>query len=202
VFGDALPAVVRYADWLAHVGVERGLLGPREVPRLWERHLLNCSVLADLVPGGASVADVGSGAGLPGIVVALQRPDLSVTLVEPLLRRATFLTQVVADLGLRRVDVVRARAEDLVGVVTVDVVVARAVAPLDRLAGWGLPLLCGDGVLLALKGERASAEIAAAEQSGVLRRFGVTEPEIVVRTVGGDPTRVVRLVRRHSKEAG
>jgi len=162
VFGDRLPVLEAYAAVLAGPGVERGLLGPRERPRLWERHLLNCSGLADLLLPGQVVLDLGSGAGLPGLVVAAMRPDVTVLLVEPLLRRATFLSEAVAQLGLTGVLVRRARAEDLAGSLLVDVVTARAVAPLDRLAGWALPLLHPGGRLLALKGERADAELVAA----------------------------------------
>src|SRR3954449_533182 len=138
VFASRTALAERYAELLATDGVVRGLIGPREAPRLWERHLLNCAVVAEMIPYGASVLDVGSGAGLPGIVLAVARPDLSVTLVEPLARRTTFLTEAVDTLGLgTTVTVVRARAEEALrnGTPTADVVTARAVAPLDRLAG-------------------------------------------------------------------
>lgn len=153
------------------------MIGPREVPRLWDRHLLNCAVVADpasgLVPAGATVADVGSGAGLPGLVWAIVRPDLQVTLVEPLLRRATFLTQTVADLGLTdRVLVIRGRAEEQLAGGTwapAAVVTARAVAPLAKLLGWTVPLLAPGGRLVALKGSSAADEVAAAaEEAAVL----------------------------------
>ena len=176
--GDALPTLERYAALLAGPGVERGLLGPRETPRLWERHLLNCAGLAELLEPGTVVADVGSGAGLPGVVLAALRPDVQVVLVEPLLRRATFLEEVVAELGLRTAVVRRARAEELAGAVEVDAVVARAVAPLDRLAGWSLPLLRSGGRLLALKGERADSELAASREA--LSRAGAVEASVVV----------------------
>ena len=177
VFGAALPRLEAYADLLAGPGVERGLLGPRETPRLWERHLLNCAGLAELVEEGSVVLDLGSGSGLPGLVLALMRPDLSVVLVEPLLRRATFLSEVVEQLGLRTVVVRRCRAEELHGTVEVDVVTARAVAPLERLAGWAMPLLRPGGRLLAQKGEQAQAELDAALP--VLRRAGAVSAEVV-----------------------
>lgn len=177
---DALAA---YADILATTGVEHGLIGPREVPRLWSRHLLNSAVVVDpeggLVRAHASVADVGSGAGLPGLVWALARPDLTVTLIEPLLRRATFLTQVVEHLGLAvRVHVVRGRGEeatDLWG--SFDVVTARAVAPLGKLLGWTVPLLQPGGRLLALKGQQASDEVASAADE--LTRLGLGDVEVL-----------------------
>ena len=195
VFGPALPVVERYAALLAGPGVERGLLGPRETPRLWERHLLNCAGLAELLPDGAVVADVGSGAGLPGVVLAALRPDLTVVLVEPLLRRATFLEEVVAELGLRTAVVRRARAEELAGTQLVDAVVARAVAPLDRLAGWCLPLLAPGGRLLALKGERAGSELAEARPA--LTRAGAADAVVVeVGTAAlGTSARVVVVTR-------
>src|SRR5581483_4612646 len=163
VFGDELGRAVRYAELLADAGVRRGLVGPREVPRLWERHLLNCAVLSEVVPEGVTVCDVGSGAGLPGIPLALVREDLKITLLEPLLRRTTFLTEVVELLGLDHVTVVRGRAEEVMGKLTpVHVVTARAVAPLDRLATWGIPLLRPYGEMLALKGDAAEEELKSA----------------------------------------
>ncbi|MFK4274363.1 16S rRNA (guanine(527)-N(7))-methyltransferase RsmG, partial [Streptomyces milbemycinicus] len=131
VFGDRFPEAVRYGELLADVGVTRGLIGPREVPRLWERHLLNCAVLSEVVPERVTVCDVGSGAGLPGIPLALTRPDLQITLLEPLLRRTNFLREVVELLGLDHVTVVRGRAEEVLGKLPpMHVVTARAVAPL------------------------------------------------------------------------
>ncbi len=175
-FGQRLLTVRRYADLLAGAGLERGLLGPREVPRLWERHLLNCAVVHEAIPPEATVADVGSGAGLPGIVVAIVRPDVSMTLVEPLLRRSTFLDEVIGELKLSNVAVVRSRAEDLHGKLEADVVVARAVAPLDRLARWTLPLLRPGGTLVALKGSSAREELTKA--TDVLRALGASNWKI------------------------
>lgn len=162
VFSDALPQAIAYAELLATDGIVRGLIGPREVPRLWDRHLLNCAVVTDAIPHGASVADIGSGAGLPGLVMAIRRPDLHVTLIEPLLRRTLFLEEVVGALNLSKVRVRRGRAEDLHGVAQFDVVTSRAVAPMDRLARWSLPLVRSGGSFLAMKGSSAEAEVEAA----------------------------------------
>lgn len=159
-----------YVDLLSTTGVEHGLIGPREVPRLWERHVLNCAVVADpaigLVPSGATVADVGSGAGLPGLVWGIARTDITVVLIEPLLRRATFLSQAIDDLDLNgRVRVLRGRAEEITSSPDwspVDVVTARAVAPLEKLLGWTVPLLVPGGRLALLKGSSAAEEIASA----------------------------------------
>lgn len=189
VFGDRLDLARRYVDHLATSGVERGLVGPREGPRLWQRHVLNCALLAPLVPAGASVVDVGSGAGLPGIVVALARPDLGVVLVEPLLRRTSWLEEVVADLGLD-VEVVRARAQECGR--DADAVLSRAVAPLDRLLGWCLPLVRPGGQVLALKGSGAAQELAAAAPLLRRRRLGAGE---VLQVGSGDETGTVVRVR-------
>lgn len=167
---SALPDLDAYVGLLATDGVEHGLIGPREVPRLWTRHVLNCAVVADpstgLVPTGARVADVGSGAGLPGLVWALVRPDLSVTLIEPLLRRSTFLSEAVERLNVgQRVRVARGRAEEIArdpDFQPWSVVTARAVAPLARLLTWTAPLIAADGRLVALKGASAQAEVTEA----------------------------------------
>jgi 16S rRNA (guanine527-N7)-methyltransferase len=197
LFGERLPLAERYAELLVTDAVVRGLIGPREAPRIWERHLLNCAAVGELIPPGASVADVGSGAGLPGMVLAVARPDLTVTLIEPLARRTAFLTEAVAALGLNRTEVVRARAEECVGKLPrADVVTARAVAPLDRLTGWCLPLAAVGGRLLALKGTSAATELA--EHAGVLARLGGGES--AVRSCGEalleEPTTVVEIVRQ------
>jgi 16S rRNA (guanine527-N7)-methyltransferase len=197
-FGDRLPLAVAYAELLITDGVVRGLIGPREAPRIWERHLINCAVMSEMIPIGASVTDVGSGAGLPGIVLAVARPDLMITLVEPLARRTAFLSEAVTTLGLdSTVTVVRGRAEDLAGgpLAAADVVTARAVAPLDRLAGWCLPLAAIGGRLLALKGSSAAEEVA--EHREAIARMGGSEPVIVLCGEGviEPPTTVVEVIR-------
>lgn len=189
VFASRLPLAERYVEILADAGVERGLLGPREVPRLWDRHVLNSAWVMSRVPEGATVADVGTGAGLPGLVWAIGRPDLEITLVEPLLRRTTFLQEVVDELLLENVRVVRARAEEVREVF--DVVTARAVAGLDKLARWCMPLVVPGGVFLALKGSRAQHEVD--EAAATLERLGARS--IVVATYGDAeiPTTVVEV---------
>ncbi|WP_322937492.1 16S rRNA (guanine(527)-N(7))-methyltransferase RsmG [Nocardioides bizhenqiangii] len=183
---DRMDEVERYGELLATDGVVRGLIGPREVPRLWERHVVNCALLATALPRDAGIADIGSGAGLPGLVVALARPDLRVTLVEPLLRRTTFLEEAVAALGLDNVVVRRDRADALHGRETFDVVTARAVAPLERLLGWCMPLVTPHGALVAMKGDSAEDEIAAARPE--LERLGCAEPVIeVIAAPPSDP---------------
>ena len=213
VFGDRFADAVRYAELLAEAGVQRGLIGPREVPRLWERHLLNCAVLSEAVPEGVTVCDVGSGAGLPGIPLALVRQDLNITLLEPLLRRTTFLTEVVELLGLDHVTVVRGRAEEVMGKLPpVHVVTARAVAPLDRLATWGIPLLRPYGEMLALKGDTAEEELKAsatalsklgAVATSILHvGEGVVDPlSTVVRVEVGESPGGVRFAAKRAKAA-
>ena len=198
--------LTRYAEILVGPGIERGLLGPREAPRIWDRHILNCAVVADpamdLLPSGATVADIGSGAGLPGLVWALVRPDLTVVLIESLLRRATFLTECLHSLDLTdRVTVVRDRAESVAGGPKsarpgqMDVVTARAVAPLGTLAVWGAPLMAPGGVLLALKGESAAEEIQ--RDRNQLSELGLTQVHIVLVGHGVvDPPTTVVAARR------
>jgi len=192
---------VRYADLLATEGVVRGLIGPRETERLWDRHLVNCAVVAEVIAAEATVCDIGSGAGLPGLVLAIARPDVSITLVEPLLRRTTFLDEVVDELGLSNVSVVRGRADDLHGEARFDVVTSRAVAPLERLAGWSLPLVAPTGAMVAMKGERAADEVAVTTElfstwrcapAEVLEVGGavLSSPGLVVRVAWADPESV------------
>jgi 16S rRNA (guanine527-N7)-methyltransferase len=198
LYGGRFPAINRYVDILTTTAVEWGLLGPREADRVWDRHVLNCAALSSLIAADSSVADVGSGAGLPGIPLALLRPDLQVTLIEPLLRRFTFLDQTVDELGIAdRVQVVRSRAEDHHQ--NYDFVVARALAPLDRLIGWCNHLRAAGGVILALKGESAADEVASAA-----RELQAAQLVAQVLTVQAHPNAeaatVVRL-RDHERSA-
>lgn len=206
VFGERLETAQRYAALLAGAGVERGLLGPREVGRIWERHILNSAAVAELLGADDRVIDIGSGAGLPGIPLAIARPDLEVVLLEPLLRRSEFLTEVVDELGLA-VEVVRGRAEepavrDRFG--ERDAAVSRAVAALDKLTKWSMPLLCPGGRMLAIKGERAAEEVEQFRR--VMAASGAADVRVV--TCGADylrpPATVVSARRgqpRHHKSA-
>jgi 16S rRNA (guanine527-N7)-methyltransferase len=200
LFAQRLPLAQRYADLLATDGVVRGLIGPREAPRIWDRHLLNSAAVMEMVPDNSSMIDVGSGAGLPGIPLALARPDLTVVLVESLARRTVFLVEAIEALGLAdRVSVCRGRAEEIVGKITLaDVVTARAVAPLDRLAAWCLPLTEVGGRLLAIKGASATEEVAT--HQAAIGRLGGGTP--TVRQCGegllDEPTTVVEVVRERA----
>jgi 16S rRNA (guanine527-N7)-methyltransferase len=194
VFGLALPAAVTYAGILATRGVEQGLLGPREVPRVWDRHLLNCAVVAELIERRGTLLDLGSGAGLPGLVLAMVLPDTTVTLLEPMERRCRFLTESVAELGLANVSVLRGRAEDIT--LRTDVVTARAVAPLPRLAELAMGVVRPGGMVLAIKGRTAAEELQAARP--VLRRIGARDARVVRAGQGKvvPATTVVRFFAR------
>jgi 16S rRNA (guanine527-N7)-methyltransferase len=195
LYGPRFPLLNRYVDILVSTGVAWGLLGPREADRMWDRHILNSAALSGLIAAESAVADVGSGAGLPGIPLAVLRPDLRITLIEPLLRRSIFLTETVESLQLEdRVEVVRSRAEDHHQ--TYDVVVARALAPLARLIGWCNPLRAPDGVILALKGSSAADEVTSAKRE---LQAAQLEAEVLKARAHPDvePATVVRLSARH-----
>lgn len=194
MFGSALETARQFAEILATDGVQRGLIGPREAPRLWDRHLLNCAVVADLLPEAGELVDIGSGAGLPGVVLAMLRPGIRVVLLEPMLRRSTFLEECLTRLDLPNATVVRGRAEDMAGVIRADIATARAVAPLDRLAGWAAGLLRPGGEILAIKGQSAEQELAAARP--VLSRLRVRSAEVLRVGQGRvvPATTVVRVV--------
>lgn len=203
VFGAHVDQAAGYVELLASHGVERGLIGPREVERLWERHVLNSAVIGEQMPEGARVVDVGSGAGLPGVPLAIARPDLDIVLLEPMARRVDWLAEVVEKLELP-ITIVRGRAEErpvreqLGGA---DIVTARAVAPLARLADWCLPLVRPDGFLVALKGASAADEI---ERDGAaIRKAGGADPMIVECGVAvlEVPSTVVKIRRQSSKTA-
>lgn len=195
-FGAAWPAVSRFAAMLREQGELRGLLGPREQSRLWERHLLNSAAVVQHLPRTGAIADVGSGAGLPGIVVAAMLPEAEIVLIEPMERRTQWLEEVVAELDLSNVRVVRARAEELDGALEADAVTARAVAAMDKLARWCLPLLRDGGTLVALKGRSAGDELEKAKY--VLRKLGGDAGEVLdAPTIPGvDSTTVVRVMRK------
>jgi 16S rRNA (guanine527-N7)-methyltransferase len=207
LFGDGLPLAERFAGSLATDGVVRGLIGPREAGRIWDRHLLNCAALAPALPAGGYVVDVGSGAGLPGVVLSVARPDLTVVLIEPLERRTAFLMEAIETLKVgERVFVVRGRAEDVAArpemfhVKPADVVTARAVAPLDRLAAWCLPLAAVGGRIMAIKGASAREEVAA--HAAEVTRLGGGGPTVREYGVGvlAEPTTVVEFARQRVVE--
>ena len=193
IYGDRIDLAERFVKHLVTTGIEWGLLGPREIPIMWERHVLNCAVVHELIPKGALVADVGSGAGLPGIALAIARPDVQFVLIEPLERRVDWLDMVIEDLELENVDVVRGRSEQVFDTVDVDIVTARAVSAMKSLVPMTVPLLHGQGQLLAIKGRSAATEIEKADK--VLRKFKTKSSEVV--TVGDEllevPTTVARL---------
>ncbi|MEO5746155.1 MAG: 16S rRNA (guanine(527)-N(7))-methyltransferase RsmG [Terracoccus sp.] len=197
IFGDRLPLAERFVAILADTGIAHGLIGPREAPRLWDRHVLNCAVAHRAIPpslAGArqKVADVGSGAGLPGLALAIARPDLEIHLIEPLTRRTGWLSGTIATLGIYNVVVHTARAESMWDRLTVPYVTARAVSGIVQLAGWTLPLLAPGGSVLALKGSRAQSELS--DNQAALTQMGVVDAS--VETFGeelAEPTTILRL---------
>lgn len=198
LFGDNLDKAIAYHESLATDGSIRGFIGPREIPRLWDRHILNCGVIGEAMADGITVADIGSGAGLPGIPLAIARPDLQIVLIEPLLKRSVYLDEVVGQLGLDNVTVIRGRAEEKVvrkQVGHVDVVTSRAVAPLGRLAGWSLPLVKVGGRMIAMKGSSVDEEIE--RDAKAIRNAG--GGDIKVYTVGeallSEPTTLISIKR-------
>lgn len=195
-FPETWGQLARFTQFLADEGEKRGLIGPRELPRLWSRHILNCTAINEFIPEGATVADIGSGAGLPGAVLAITRPDVHVTLVEPMERRIEWLYDVTEAINLENAWIVRARAEELHDQDEFQVVTARAVAALDKLMRWTMPLVADGGKLLALKGERAKEEVDAALK--VRRKFKVASTSVVeVPSLVPDesPTNVVIVER-------
>ena len=193
IFGDRQDLAVAYHESLATDATIRGFIGPREKPRLWDRHIYNCAVIGEAIPEGARVIDIGSGAGLPGIPLAIARPDLQVTLLEPLLKRSNYLAEITEKLGLDNVTVIRDRAENLGKDAKFDVVTSRAVAPLAKLARWSLPLCKPGGMKLAMKGASASEEIER-DKSAIKRAQG-ERAEII--TVGAELEESTTLIRVH-----
>ena len=195
IFGAGIDLARAYTKRLADDSETFGLLGPRELPRIWSRHVINSALLSELVPDETLVADIGSGAGLPGIPMAIAQPKAHFTLIEPMERRANWLSAVVADLGIKNVDVIRARAEE-VSRTDFDIVTARAVAALDKLLKMLTPLTRGSNLktVLALKGSRAPEEITEAKPR--LQRLGFGEPEILTLGLGIAPetATVVRII--------
>ena len=199
IFGERLPLAEAYHRSLATDGSTRGFIGPREIPRLWDRHILNCAVIGEVMEHGVRVADVGSGAGLPGIPLAIARPDLDITLIEPLLKRSVYLGEVVELLGLPNVTVIRAEEKPVREALGdgVDIVTSRAVAPLGKLAGWSLPLVRRGGEMIAMKGSSVTEELE--RDAAQIRKAGGGKARIV--TVGAaaleEPTTVIRIPRVH-----
>lgn len=198
IFGERIDVARRYAQWLETAGIQRGLIGPREIPRIWSRHILNSAVLGEIIEDGQCVIDVGSGAGLPGIPLAIARPRVKVQLLEPLLRRTKFLEEVVADLQLDNVEVHRGRAEEkpiIRELSGADVVTSRAVAPLGKLCAWSLPLAKVGGAMKALKGSSVTEEIERDAQE--INKAGGGSREVVELGAGllEEPTFAVIITR-------
>ncbi|WP_301925335.1 16S rRNA (guanine(527)-N(7))-methyltransferase RsmG [Corynebacterium glaucum] len=194
VFGDRVDLAAAYHKSLATTATERGFIGPKEVDRLWERHVLNCAVIGEAFEDGLNVADIGSGAGLPGIPLAIARPDLNVTLIEPLLKRSVYLAEVKDELGLDNVTVVRGRAEEQPKA-QFDAVTSRAVAPLGKLAKWSLPLVRSGGAMVAMKGASVSEELER-DRTDIKAAGGGDSTIFTVGDMLDQPTTLIRIVRR------
>lgn len=197
LFGPSFSAIDHFASMLIDEGELRGLIGPRELPRLWSRHLVNSAAVLDFIPHGVQVMDIGSGAGFPGLVIAIARPDLDVHLVEPMQRRVEWLVDVVDEIGLDNVTIYEARAEELHGQGQADVVTSRAVANLKKLTKLTMPLVQPGGSMLALKGRKAAEEVAAAKS--IFKKLGVVKVDIheVPSVMEDESTRVVELRKKH-----
>lgn len=195
-FGPAFPKISKFAHELEVQGELRGLIGPREVERLWERHILNSAAVVPFLPTTGQIIDIGSGAGLPGIIIGAMLPEATIKLIEPMERRCNWLSEMVELLELENVEVLRGRAEEFHGALTADAVTARAVAALDKLGRWAIPLLQEGGQLVLLKGRSVADEVEPARK--VFRKFRMTEPEIIDATtvVGSESTTVLRSTRR------
>lgn len=194
-FGSAFPKISKFAHELEVQGELRGLIGPREVERLWERHILNSAAVVPFLPTTGQIIDIGSGAGLPGIIIGAMLPEATIKLIEPMERRCNWLSEMVELLELENVEVLRGRAEEFHGALTADAVTARAVAALDKLGRWAIPLLQEGGQLVLLKGRSVADEVEPARK--VFRKFKMTEPEIIDATtvVGSESTTVLRSTR-------
>ena len=195
-FGEAYPAVRAFADKLGAEGETRGLIGPRELSRLWERHIRNSAAVVPFLPKTGVIGDVGSGAGLPGLVIAAMRPGATVLLIEPMERRCTWLAEAAEAMGLQNVEIRRGRAEEYHGALECDAVTSRAVAALDKLARISLPLVTPGGAMVVLKGRNVAQEVDPARK--VIRKYKASEPEILdAGTIPGvESTTVVRIVRQ------
>ena len=190
-FGDAFAAVDHYATMLCDEGELRGLIGPRELPRLWSRHLVNCGLATQFLPSRGIVGDIGSGAGFPGIVMACMRPDLEFVLIDPMERRCEWLTDVITEVGLDNVQIARARAEELHKTASFDVVTSRAVASMPKLLRFCAPLVVRKGRIVALKGKQAVAEVDSARNLFKRYKFNSVKVHEVASPVDDEVTRVV-----------
>ena len=199
IFGSQIEKARAFAQKLANDSDDLGLLGPRELDKLWTRHILNSAVVAETVKAGDLVADVGSGAGLPGIPMAIALPEARFVLIEPMERRSNWMLEVIEELGLTNVEVRRARAEEVLDL-KFDIVTARAVAALDKLLRLIVPLLKPGGSLIALKGWKAAEEIEAARK--LQKKLGIASFEIQIcgEKFLAEPTSVVKTTLDSSKE--